>query len=97
MAQTHLETTRKYDWADGQAVAISGTTAPSTAIAADEVLLSSTTNVWITVASAPVATKGAASLYLAAGVPLHIQIIPGQKVAGIQDSAAGTLTIIPVL
>ena len=53
----------------------------------------STTNCWITIATTPVASAAAGSMYLPAGLVEYLRVSPGQKVAAIQDSAAGTLNV----
>lgn len=90
--------TRSYSWASGAAVSVAATSARTAAgIAATEVLVCSSTDCFIAVGSASVvATAGAGSLFLAAGVPMHLQITSGQYVAAIRLSADGTLTILPV-
>jgi hypothetical protein len=55
------------------------------------VRLISTTNCHVVIAKAPTAT--ASSMYLAANREEYFVIKPGEKVAAIQDTAAGTLYV----
>ncbi|MBV8973172.1 MAG: hypothetical protein JO290_12875 [Sphingomonadaceae bacterium] len=90
------QTTRAYDWTNGQRVAFTGTDATSSPIAANEVLLHAKTNAcWVRVDAVASATA-AASLPLEAGEKFHMQITPGDVIHVVQDSAAGTLIIVPV-
>jgi hypothetical protein len=83
------------DWANGQVVAFT-THAESAAIAANGVILCSTADCWYTVGSTPVATVGAGSLFLPAGVLWGQTILSGQKISVVQNAAGGTLSIMPV-
>ena len=54
----------------------------------------STSACWIAFGAAPVAvSSGAASIFLPAGLPEYFWVLPGEKIAVIQDSAAGVLNI----
>lgn len=58
------------------------------------VRLIATSNCWIAFGSAPVAVpSGAGSIYLPLGTPEYFWVLPGEKIAVIQDSAAGLLNI----
>lgn len=83
------------DWTNGQAVAFT-THAESAAIASNGVLLCSTADCWYTVGSSPVATVGAGSFFLPAGVPWGQTILSGQKISVVQNASGGTLAIVPV-
>ncbi len=69
-----------------------GTTAQATS-APDNILirLSATSNCRIAVGTNPTATS--TSTYLPSGVVEFIEIVPGERVAVIQDTASGTLSI----
>lgn len=67
-----------------------------------EVLKNNTTHVrvvatsacWIAFGAAPVAVaSGVGSIYLPPGVPEYFWVLPGEKIAVIQDTAAGVLNI----
>lgn len=58
-----------------------------------EVRVVSTTNAWLNVGDAPVATAGDGSIFLPAGVVEYFHVSPGQQVAAIQDSTGGTLCV----
>lgn len=85
------------NWAAGQVVAVSGTSAQSAAIAAAAVTLTSTTDCWITAGSNPTATAGAGSDFLPAGVKWTIPWLSGQKLAVIENASSGNLAIMPAL
>lgn len=69
----------------------SGTSAQSAAISAycQEVRIVCTANCWYNVGANPTATAGDNSVYLPAGLVEYIHVSGGQKIAAIQDSAAG--------
>jgi hypothetical protein len=56
------------------------------------VRLASTTACWYVVAGTPVATTS--DVYLPAGVIEIIKVNPGEKVAAIQASAGGTMSVV---
>jgi hypothetical protein len=89
--------TRLYDFANGQRMTITATSARSTAVAAGEVMLHASARMFIRVGnSSVVATAGAGSFPLEAGEKFHLRITSGQQVAAIRDSADGFLTVMPV-
>lgn len=91
-------TTRQYDWANAQVIAAGATSAASTAINYNEVMLCATEACCFTVGDAPTATLLAGSAPLSAGEKFHLQIVPGQKVAAIRFGASsGSLYIVPCL
>jgi len=57
------------------------------------VRLVSTTNCWVSFGASPTAAMGSNSIYLPANTPEYFYVNPGEKVAVIQDTAAGTLNI----
>ena len=53
-----------------------------------------TSDCWISFGSAPVAVAGASSaILLPAGIPEYFWVLPGERMAVIQNSAAGSLNI----
>lgn len=58
-----------------------------------DVRVVSTTNCWVTFGTAPTASAAAGSIYLPAGVVEYFHVSPGQKLAAIQDSGSGTLSL----
>jgi hypothetical protein len=83
------------NFASGTIVTLGAASAQSAAINSRVVLLSANQNCWITASANPTAAKAAGSLYLAAGQILFMAITPNWKIAGLQDSAAGSLCVIP--
>lgn len=94
------------DWANGQAVTLSGTHAESAAFDAlnDRVVMvsvggaSTVGGAWITVGTAPVATAGAGSMWVPQSneaVPVYVPA--GMLISGLQGQTAGTLSMIPAL
>jgi hypothetical protein len=79
--------------ASTQTVAVSGTSAQSTAISANAgyVRLFSTTMCHIRVGSNPTATTS--HMPIGANVPEYFAVTSGQKIAVIQNSASGSLYI----
>jgi hypothetical protein len=80
-----------------QNVTTSGTSAATgTAFGANtsEIRVVCTQNTWILIGDGtPTATTGAGSTYMPAGVVEYFHVNPGQKLAAIQDSAAGTVNV----
>lgn len=89
------QTTRAYDWANGQRVAVGAVSAQSAALPAGEVLLCAKERCFITFGADPTASAAAGSIPLEAGEKLHIQH-PGGKIAVIRDVTDGFLSILPV-
>lgn len=87
------------DFANGQALAFATVSATSAPIDADcdrAVFLCPSETCWITVgAGTPVAVAGAGSKRIPGGAMVY-QIVPaGSAIAAIQESAAGTLCVLP--
>lgn len=79
-----------------QNVAIGASSAPITngfAATTSDIRVVATSNCWISIGAAPTATNGAGSTYLPANVVEYFHVTGGQKVAVIQDSASGTLSV----
>jgi len=88
------------DWANGQVVAIAGTSAASAIFDATNdriVEACSSTDCWITIAASPTAAVAAGSTFLAAGSLRYIYVPANGKVAAIQSTAAGSIALIPAL
>jgi hypothetical protein len=88
------QATRKYGFVE--ALAFTGTSAQSAALTGvDEVMLVPTQDCWVSWGSNPTASSTPAdgSLFLAAGVPFHMQITNGYEIAAVNDGTNGTLTI----
>lgn len=97
MALNKANATRDYAYASGQHITTSGTSARSTQINQDEVMLHASAKCYVRVGdSTVVATVGAGSFPLEAGEKFHVTIPAGSYVAVIQDTAAGILTVLPV-
>ena len=95
--QKQEQTTRQYDWANGQKVAVTATSAQSAALTSvSEVLVSVNTNMYITVGTNPTAANAAGSFYIPSGTVFHLQVTAGQKIAAIRDTADGSIYILPV-
>jgi len=94
MAQA-VNNTRRYDFAAGKLAAYTGTAGAVTAFGndVDEVLISVSTLAYVCVGAT--ATVGAGSFVLNPGVPLAVQIVPGQTISAIQSAAGGNLCVIP--
>lgn len=78
-----------------QQVTFSGTSAQSSAFAATtkKVSLVSSQDCYIKFGTNPTATAGAGSFFLPAKVVVKFGVEPGEKVAAIQSSAGGILSI----
>lgn len=89
--------TRKYGTVTR--VDVGAASALSTAIAATEVMLVASAKMYVL----PVAGTGTPTVSATTGIPLeagekfHLQIESGQRIAHIQDTAAGKLHIVPVV
>lgn len=96
MSKYFQEGTREYGFASADTVAVSGTSAQSTAFVSSEIYVCGNTNVWAVVGSNPTAVADAdGMIYIPAGVPLHMRVKVGDKIAFIQDSAAGHMSVVP--
>jgi hypothetical protein len=83
------------DYANGQAVAFTGTSAQSSAVNSNSAIITANSDCYFTIGSNPTATTGAGSDFLPAGQKWGVTLLSGQKIAVIQSTAAGTLSIIP--
>jgi hypothetical protein len=90
------QTTRAYDWPDGQRIAVGAASAQSAAIDASEVMLRPSGRCFVKVGANPTAANAAGSIPLEAGESFHLQLSPGDKVAAIRDTADSFLYILPV-
>lgn len=91
------DNTRKLNVAGNDVVAVSGTSAQSAALDTAEIQLVSTTNCWLKFGTNPTAVASTdANQYLPANLIFVIKWAPGEKVAVIQDTTAGYLTVTPV-
>jgi hypothetical protein len=86
-----------FDWANGQAVAYTGTAAQSAAITATLVYVTADTKCWIKAGTNPTATAGAGSYPIDIGVSLPVPIRSGDKISAIRDTSSGTLVIMPAV
>lgn len=98
MPSVLTQTTRAYDWANGQRIAVGVANAQSAALPAGEVMLATKERCFVTFDAAdPVAAATAGSIPLEAGEKLHVQIPDGGgKIGVIRDTADGYLYILPV-
>jgi len=83
------------NWTAGAVIALGAASAQSAQLQCRAVLLSADQNCWIAAGTTPTASVGAGSVFLAAGAFVTIPIQPGWRIAGIQQSVAGNLSIIP--
>lgn len=108
-ARTDLDAfqgTLALDWANGQAVSLSGTSAQSNVFDSknDRIVFASVggastvVGCWISVGTNPTASAGAGSMWVSQdGPPVPIYVPAGMLVAGLQGASAGTLSLIPAL
>lgn len=90
-------TTRQFDFSSGQAIAIGATSARSTAIPFEEVLVTASIACYISVGGSTVtAANNGNSMALAANEKIFLRIPMNSYIAVLQASAAGTLRILPV-
>lgn len=84
------------DDANAEKVAIgASSTAMAAACTSEIVYVCATVNCWISVAAAPTATNS--DMYLPANTPLHLKVVKDtDKIAVIQDSVAGSLSVVPM-
>lgn len=95
------------DWANGQAIALSGSSQATTNVfdAANDLIVmcsvggaSTVVGCWINVAVTPTATAGAGSMWIAENAaPVPVYVPAGMKIAGLQGATGGTLSMIPAL
>jgi hypothetical protein len=88
--------TRFYDTANLQRVAVASTSAQSSAVSANEVMLHASTKCYVLAGADPTAAAST-SIPLEAGEKFHLQITSGHKIAVIRDSADGYLHVVPVV
>ena len=92
---SYRDTTRRYV-TPGQVITTSGTSARTTnPVNANEVMLHASTKSFVAIGDSSV-TATAAGIPLEAGEKFHLKLTYGQYVAAIQDSEAGTVSVIPV-
>jgi hypothetical protein len=95
------------DWANGQAIALSGASAQSTAfdtVYARTVMVSvggasTVGGCWISVGTNPTAsgTVAGSQWISQSAEPVPVYVGPGMLIAGVQGGTAGTLSMIPAL
>jgi hypothetical protein len=94
------------DWLNGQAMALTGVTASSSAFDAanDRVVLvsvggaSTVVGCWINVGTSPSASAGAGSQWISQNAPpVPVYVPAGMLIAGVQGATGGTLSMIPAL
>lgn len=94
-------TTLALDWANGQLVASSGTSAASAVFDANNdrivEVATSAAIYYIVGPSTPTASKAAGNQYLAAGGSRLVYVPLNNKIAVIQDSAGGNVMMVPAL
>jgi hypothetical protein len=96
MSKYFQQGTREYDFTNTDVVAVSGTSAQSTAFISSEIAIAANTNCWITIGANPTAVADTdANMYLPAGVVFHLRVKVGDKLAAIQDTAAGHISVTP--
>jgi hypothetical protein len=78
-----------------QAVAISGTSAQSAAIAARYAVVTLTTGAFLRRGSNPTALSDGTDRYLPAGIPFRVELVSGNKLAFKTSGASGTAYITP--
>ena len=86
-----------WDWANGQKVAITATSAQSAAINSTVVLIISDTNCFIKGGSAPVAADAADNARLPFDQFLVLGWLSGDLLAVIRDTVDGSLYLVPAL
>ena len=89
--------TRAYETASGQKVAIGDAHTESDPIDAIEVMLRPTVDCFVTVGEDPEASAdNGASFPLWAGESFHLKISPGDRISVVRESLDGDLYIMPV-
>ncbi len=79
-----------------QKIAVSGTSAQSAAIVGEAVSLYASGDCWVAVGANPTAAATAgANVFIPAGMFIDLPWRSGEKLAAIQDSAAGSLHVYP--
>lgn len=96
MSKYFQQGTREYDCPNTDVIAVGGASVQSAVFISSEILVSGNTNMWIATGGNPTAVADTdGNIYLAAGVPLHMRVVVGQRLAVIQDSAAGHVSVTP--
>ena len=84
-----------YDYANGETISFTSSSAQSGAITANVVRLIATQNVYYTSAADPTAASDGTSNPLPAWVVEHVKITSGHKIAALREATDGTLFITP--
>lgn len=84
-----------WDATNAAVVAIGTASAQSATLAAGVYRLIATSSAWIARGANPTASAAAGSAYLAINTPEYLYLETAEKIAVIQDSAAGNLSICP--
>jgi len=96
MTKYFQQGTREYDFTNTDVIAVAGASAQSAAFISSEILVTGNTNCWITIGANPTAVADTdGNMYLAANGERHIRVKVGDKLAVIQDSAAGHISVSP--
>ena len=91
------DTTRLLNIAGGSLITVGASSTQSAAMDTTEIQISGTTNCWINAGTNPTAVAGTSgNMYFPAGTVMTIKWIPGNKLAAIQDSTGGFITVTPV-
>lgn len=93
----HNAPTLPMDYAHGQNLAFTDTSAQSTAVTSRFVRIVATEDCYYIIGADPTAVTNGASAFLPAGVCEVVRIEPGQKIAAIRSTTNGTMNIIPGL
>lgn len=88
---------RLYDFSNLSTLAIGATSARSSAIPFDEVLVHASVACFVAEGNSLVTASATTGIPLAAGEKFAMIINRGDFIAVIQSAAAGTLTILPIL
>ncbi len=94
------------DWANGEAIALSGVSQQSAVFDANNDLIvalsvggaSTVGGCWVSVGTNPTATAGAGSMWIGqSGGQAYVYVPKGMLIAAIQGATGGTLSMIPAL
>ena len=83
------------DGARSQALAISSTSAQSAVIKTDEILATSTVDVFVRQGANPTAVSDGTDIFLLANTSYRLAVKPGNKLAFKTSSASGTVYLTP--
>ena len=87
----------RYDYANGQKLAIGNTSVQSLTISSEIVCLEATADCHITVGTNPTATTSGANKYIFAGSTQYVRITNGHRIAVIAaGGSTGSLYVMPV-